>query len=131
MIVTTFTRARPASATSAAPARDLTPSALGALGSIAVTEDPAADGGATVTTTMGAYSWTAQNGASIDPRTGRPFAVAPWVPACPTNLLDLLTSLPLSAYITPDPTALTYAGLLAALSSKLSQWGWTSETVTN
>ena len=129
MIVTTFTRARPASATSAAPARDLTPSALGAFGSIAVTEDPAADGGATVTTTMGAYAWTAQNGVSIDPRTGRPFAVAPWVPAYPTNLLDLLTSLPLSAYITAGDT--TYNGLLATLASKLSQWGWTSETVTN
>lgn len=131
MIVTVFTRARPATAGDAAPARDLTPSALGALGTITVTEDPAADGGGTVATTLGAYSWTAQNGASIDPRTGRPFRVAPWVPAYPTNLLDLLTALPLSAYITPDPTALNYTGLLAALSAKLSEWGWTSETTTN
>lgn len=130
-ITTTFSRPRPAGPTDAAPARDLTPSALGALGTIVVIEDPAADGGALCTVTMGAYSWTAQNGVAIDPRTGRPFFVAPWVPAYPENLLDLLTALPLSAYITPDPDALDYTGLLAALSAKLGQWGWTSETTTN
>lgn len=128
-ITTTFSRPRPAGPTDAAPARDLTPSALGALGTIVVVEDPAADGGATCTATMGAYSWTAQNGVAIDPRTGRPFFVAPWVPAYPENLLDLLTALPLSAYLTT--TATTYAGLLAALSAKLGQWGWTSETTTD
>lgn len=128
-ITTTFSRPRPAGPTDAAPERDLTPSALGAIGTIVVIEDPAADGGAACTVTMGAYSWTAQNGVAIDPRTGRPFFVAPWVPAYPENLLDLLTALPLSAYLTT--TATTYAGLLAALSAKLGQWGWTSETTTD
>lgn len=128
-ITTTFTRARPASAGRAAPEQDLTPSALGALGTIVVTEDAAADGGATCTVTMGAYSWTARDGVALDPRTGRPFFVAPWVPAYPEDLEGLTSELPLSAYLTT--TATTYAGLLAALSAKLGAWGWTSETVTD
>ena len=44
--ITTFTRARPADSTQAVASQDLAPSALGRLGSIIVTEDPAQDGGA-------------------------------------------------------------------------------------
>lgn len=122
--VSTFTRARPASSTSASAARDTTPTALGAVGAIVVTEDATADGGATVTVSDGAYAWTGSTGAPIDPRTGRPYRVAPWVPTWPTDLRALVTRRPLSAYIS-TPATLTYDALVAALASKLGAWGWT------
>lgn len=126
---TTFLRARPATSADAQPSDDLTPSALGALGEIVVTEDAAADGGATVAVSINAYSWTGVHGASLDPRTQRPFRVAPWVPAYPADLLDLVAEEPLGVYLaTPSPA--TYASLLAALAAMLGEWGWTmAETV--
>lgn len=126
--ITTFTRARPAESTVAVASRDLTPSALGRFGSVVVTEDVTQDGGASVSVREDAYSWTGPLGASIDPRTGRPFRVASWVPAWPTDLLALATEQPLSAYMTTTET--TYDGLIAAVASLLGQWGWTSETET-
>lgn len=126
--ITTFTRARPIESTQAVASQDLTPAALGRFGSVVVTEDAAADGGATVLVREDAFAWTGSLGAAIDPRTGRPFRVAPWVPAWPTDLLALATEQPLSAYITTPATS--YAGLLAAVASKLGAWGWTSESET-
>lgn len=126
--ITTFTRARPAESTVAVAARDTTPSALGRFGSVVVTEDPTQDGGASVSVREDAFAWTGSLGAAIDPRTGRPFRVAPWVPAWPTDLLALATEQPLSAYVTTSATS--YAGLLAAVASKLGAWGWTSESET-
>lgn len=126
--ITTFTRARPAESTQAVASQDLTPSALGRLGSVVVTEDPAQDGGASVVVRQDAYSWTGALGASIDPRTGRPFRAAPWVPAYPTDLLAFATELPLSAYLTTSQT--TYDGLIAAVATILGGWGWTSATET-
>lgn len=123
--VTTYTRPRPADATSAAPTDDLTPSALGALGTVVVTEDASADGGATVEVATDAYAWTGVHGFALDPRVGRPFRAAPWVPAYPTDLLALVTEEPLSAYITA-PAVTSYANLLAALATKLGAWGWSS-----
>ena len=112
-ITTTFLRARPATSTDAQPSDDLTPSALGALGEIVVTEDAAADGGATVAVSINAYSWTGGHGASLDP----------------TDLLDLVAEEPLGVYLaTPSPA--TYASLLAALAAMHGEWGWTmAETV--
>jgi hypothetical protein len=126
--ITTFIRARPADSTQAVASQDLTPSALGRLGSIVVTENPAIAGGASVAAREDAYSWTGVLGASIDPRTGRPFRAAPWVPAWPTDLLSLATERPLSAYMSTSAT--TYDGLVAAVASLLGRWGWTTETET-
>ena len=123
--ITTFTRARPAESTVAVASRDLTPSALGRFGSVVLTEDVTQDGGASVSVREDAYSWTGPLGASTDPRTGRPFRVAPWVPAWPADLLALATEEPLSVYM--STTATTYDGLIAAVASLLEQRGWTSE----
>lgn len=125
--VTTFVRPQVGAVVGGSAARDTTPSALGMVGAIVVTEDAAADGGATVTVSDGAFAWTTANGAAIDPRTGRPFRLAPWVPAWPTDLLALVTERPLSAYITA-PSSQTYAALLASLASKLGAWGWTQSS---
>lgn len=127
MTTTTFTRPRPPTSGSSVTTRDTTPSALGMVGSIVVTEDTSADGGASVDVSDAAFSWTGGGGRPIDPRTGRPFRVAPWVPAYPSNLLALVTEEPLSAYITAPATS-TYAALLAALASKLGAWGWSQES---
>lgn len=125
--VTTFTRPRVGAVVGATGARDTTPSALGMIGAIVVTEDAAADGGATVTVSDGAYAWTTTNGAAIDPRTGRPFRLAPWVPAWPTDLQRLITDRPLSAYVS-TPSTLTYDVLLATLAAKLGAWGWSQSS---
>lgn len=123
---TTYTRSQPAESEASIASSDTTPSALGALGSIVVTEDPAQDGGASVTTRFDAYTWTGVRGVALDPRTQRPFRVAPWVPSTlPTDLLALVTEEPLSAYITAPSTS-TYATLSAALAAQLGAWGWTS-----
>lgn len=126
--VTTFTRPRPVSSSDSGVSGDLTPSALGALGTVVVTEDAAVNGGARVAVALDAYSWTGRYGVALDPRTQRPFRVAPWVPAYPTSLEDLLSQYPLGAYMSSSATS--YAGLLADLSASLGAWGWTSETTT-
>lgn len=126
--VTTFTRPRPVSSSASGVSGDLTPSALGALGTIVVTEDASVDGGARVDVALDAYSWTGRYGVSLDPRTQRPFRVAPWVTAYPVDLANLLGQYPLSAYMSSSATS--YAGLLADLSASLGAWGWTSETTT-
>lgn len=128
--VTTFVRARPVDSSQAVASRDITPSALGALGTIVVTEDASADGGATVVVTEDAYSWSGVYGVALDPRTQRPFRRAPWLPAeYPSDLDGLLNDEPLSAYITTSET--TYEGLLADLSATLGTWGWTSTAETD
>lgn len=127
MTTTTFTRPRPATSTSATSSRDTTPSALGMVGSIVVTEDPSADGGATVDVSDEAISWTGVGGRSIDPRTGRPFRVAVWVPAWPSDLLALVTEEPLIVYA-GTPASETYDALLATLAALLGSWGWTQES---
>lgn len=125
--ITTFTRPQVGALVGGSSARDTTPSALGMVGAIVVTEDASADGGATVTVSDGAFAWTASSGAAIDPRTGRPFRLAPWVPAWPTDLLALVTARPLSAYIAA-PSSETYAVLLATLAAKLGAWGWSQSS---
>jgi|688.fasta_scaffold42860_6 hypothetical protein len=128
--VTTFVRARPIESSQAGAARDLTPYALGALGTIVVTEDASADGGASVVVTEDAYSWSGVYGVALDPRTQRPFRRAPWLPvAYPDDLAGLLGGDPLAAYITTTETA--YAGLLGALAATLGAWGWTSTEETD
>lgn len=125
---TTFTRARPDDGV-AVSLRDLTPSALGMVGTIVVTEDAAVDGGAVADVVEDAFSWVGVYGARIDPRTQRPHRRAPWVGEYPSDLLTLVTDEPLSVYLTaPDP--LTYSNLLSTLASKLGQWGWSSVSET-
>ena len=128
--VTTFRRAQAATSASSVVTRDTTPSALGTLGTIIVTEDVAQDGGASVVVVNDASTWSGRFGVAMDPRTGRPMRAAPWLPAWPTDLLALVTEYPLSAYITA-PSTLTYAPLVAALASQLGEWGWTSTQTTD
>lgn len=138
--ITTYTRPQPPGATSTSATlavRDTTPPALGMIASIVVTEDPEADGGATVTVSDGAVSWTGPRGVPVDPRSGYPFRRAPWAASPPSDLYALCNTYflaYLNGYDVMTTTGLwstattaereEYEVLLSAIGALLTEWRW-------